>query len=110
MLTTFRGVGTATGSVMLIVVGVAGYLLAPLNVARLLTLFVIYLGGRAVVAPAPGREPNVMLLMLGIWAAISAYGVLSFAHAWPLLVVLGGLGVIVQSLIGRDRVVAVGEP
>ena len=76
------------------------------NVARLLTLFVIYLGARDVVAPLPGRTPNTLMLMIGIWAALTAYGIfgLNFLNAWPLLIVLIGVSVIAQSFISRRHV------
>lgn len=106
MSTSSRGVGTGTGSVMLMIVGVAGYLLAPVGVARLLTLFVVYLGARDVVAPAPGQPPNTLMLAIGIWAALSAYGFfgLDFLNSWPLLIVLVGVSVIVQSFVSGTRV------
>ena len=110
MSSSFRGIGTETASVMLIIVGVTGYLLAPVNVARLLTLFVIYLGARDVVAP--GRGPNTVVLAVGIWAALSAYGFfgLSFLNSWPLLIVLIGVSVIVQSFVSESRVRSGAEP
>jgi hypothetical protein len=112
MSTSVRGIGTATASVMLAIIGVAGYLLAPVNVARLLTLFVVYLGARDVMAPAPGRAPNTLLLMVGIWAALSAYGFfgLDFLNSWPLLIVLVGVSVIVQSFISGSGVRSGAEP
>jgi hypothetical protein len=105
MSTSFRGIGSETGSVMLMILGVAGYLLAPASVARLLTLFVIYFGVRDVVAPVPGRAPNTLVLLVGIWAALSAYGLLdlNFLNSWPLLIVLVGVSLIVQSFVGRSR-------
>jgi hypothetical protein len=106
MSTSFRGIGSETASVMLIIVGIAGYLLAPANVARLLTLFVIYLGARNVVAPLPGRAPNTLMLLVGIWAALTAYGFfgLNFLNSWPLLIVLIGVSVIAQSFISGRHV------
>jgi hypothetical protein len=105
MFTSFRGVGSETGGVMLIILGVAGYLVAPLSVARLLTLFIIYFGVREVVAPAAGRAPSILMLVIGVWAALSAYGILGFdfLNSWPLLVVLVGLALIVQSLVPAPR-------
>lgn len=107
MPTRFRGLGTETASVMLIIVGIAGYLLAPAQVARLLTLFVVYLGARDLFAPPPGRTPNMFVLAIGIWAALSAYRIFGFdfINSWPLLVVLIGISVIVQSVVmpGRAR-------
>lgn len=112
MSSSVRGIGTETASVMLIIVGIAGYLLAPVSVARLLTLFVVYLGARDVVAPAPGRGPNTVVLAVGIWAALSAYGFfgLSFLNSWPLLIVLIGVSVIVQSFVSESRVRSGAEP
>ncbi len=112
MFSSFRGVGSETGSVMLIILGVAGYLVAPMSVARLLTLFVIYFGVRDLVAPADGRAPGILVLVIGIWAALSAYGIFGFdlLNSWPLLVVLIGLAIAVQSLIGAVRARAQAEP
>jgi hypothetical protein len=106
MSTSFRGIGSETASVMLIIVGIAGYLLAPANVARLLTLFVIYLGARDIVAPLPARAPSTLMLLIGIWAALTAYGIfgLNFLNSWPLLIVLVGVSVIAQSFINRGHV------
>jgi hypothetical protein len=101
-----RGVGSETGGVMLVLLGAAGYLLEPLGVVRLITLCVVYLGARDLFAPADGSSPDVFVLALGIWMAVSAYGILGFdfLNSWPLLVVLIGLAFIVQSLIDGSRV------
>jgi hypothetical protein len=106
MSASSRGIGSDTASVMLVVTGIAGYLLDPVQVVRLLTLFVIYLGARDVVAPQSGDSPRTLLLMIGIWAALSAYGFfgLDFLTSWPLLIVLIGVSVILQSFISRARV------
>ena len=112
MSSSFRGVGSETGSVMLIILGVAGYLVAPMSVARLLTLFVIYFGVRDLVTPADGRTPSILVLVIGAWAALSAYGIfgLDFLNSWPLLVVLIGLAIVVQSLVGAVRAHSRTEP
>jgi len=112
MVSSFRGVGSETGSVMLIILGVAGYLVAPLNVARLLTLFVIYFGLRDLVAPADGHAPSILVLVIGVWAALSAYGIFGFdfLNSWPLLVVLIGLAIVVQSLMSAVRAHSETEP
>jgi hypothetical protein len=100
-----RGVGAEAGSVMLIILGIAGYLVEPAQVARLLTFFVIYLGSRDMFTPAPGRTPNLFVLVIGVWAALSAYGIFGFdfLNSWPLLVVLIGISVIVQSFVTPNR-------
>ena len=112
MSSSIRGVGSETGSVLLMILGIAGYLVAPLDVARLLTLFIIYFGVRDLVAPAAGRAPGIMVLVIGIWAALSAYGIFdfNFLNSWPLLVVLIGLALTVQSLIGATRPSSQAEP
>lgn len=107
-----RGIGSEAGSVMLIIVGIAGYLLAPAQVARLLTLFVIYLGARDFLAPPPGRTPNMFVLIAGIWAALSAYGIFGFdfLNSWPLLMVLIGVAVIAQSVLKPSHARSQGQP
>ena len=112
MSSSFRGVGSETGSVMLMILGVAGYLVAPMSVARLLTLFVIYFGIRDLVAPGDGRAPSILVLLIGVWAALSAYGIFGFdfLNSWPPLVVLIGLAIVVQSLIGAVRAHSPAEP
>ena len=96
---------------MLIIIGVAGYVLAPAQVARLLTLFVIYLGARDLLAPPPGRAKNMFVLATGIWAALSAYGIFGFdfLNSWPLLVVFIGISVIVQSFLSPNRATSQGQ-
>ena len=96
---------------MLIIIGVAGYVLAPAQVARLLTVFVIYLGARDLFAPPLGRAPNMFVLAIGIWAALSAYGIFGFdfVNSWPLLVVFIGISVIVQSLVSPNRAASQGQ-
>src|SRR5581483_10397816 len=103
-----RGVGSETGGVMLMLLGVAGYLLEPLGVVRLLTLCVVYLGARDLFAPADGSAPSIFVLVIGVWMAISAYGIFGFGflNSWPLLVVLIGVALIVQSLVDGSRVEA----
>lgn len=105
MVTTSRGIGSETASVMLFIAGAAGYLLEPAHVARLLTLFVVYLGVRDTFAPPRGRAPRTLVLAVGIWAAISAYGFFGFdfLNAWPLLIVLIGISVIIQSFVAVSR-------
>jgi hypothetical protein len=105
MSTSVRGVGSETGGVMLVILGFAGYLVTPLSVARLLTIFIVYFGVRDVVTPLEGQAPSILVLVIGIWAALSAYGIFGFdfLNSWPLLVVLVGIAIIVNSLIAAAR-------
>lgn len=112
MSTSFRGVGSTIGSVMLVILGVAGYLLEPVNVARLLTVFVIFFGARDLVSPPPGRAPSIVVLVIGAWAALTAYGIFSldFLNSWPLLIVLLGIALVFQSLVAGNGVGQQAEP
>ena len=106
MLTSFRGIGSETGGVVLMVLGVAGFFLERGDVARLLTFLVIYFGVRDLVAPYDGRRPSILVLVIGIWLAISAYGIFrfDFLNSWPLLVVLVGLSLIFDGIVEGSTV------
>ncbi|MBK6767582.1 MAG: hypothetical protein IPG72_00800 [Ardenticatenales bacterium] len=105
MSTSFRGIGSETGALVLIVLGVAGFILAPADVARLLTIVVIGYGFRDLFAPYDGRSPSIFVLVIGIWSAISAYGIwrFDFLNSWPLLVTLVGLALIFQAIVDGRR-------
>lgn len=106
MATSFRGIGSETGALVLIVLGIAGFILAPSDVARLLTFLVIGFGARDLYAPYDGRSPSIFVLVIGIWSAISAYGIwqFDFLNSWPLLVTLVGLALIFQGLVDSRHV------
>jgi hypothetical protein len=103
-------VGPETGGMMLIIAGVA-FILARFGafgagvdageVARWLPLLVVYIGARDLRDPAPGRPRTILPLVFGIWLQISALNVFGFdfLNSWPLLVILTGLGLIVDSIL-----------
>jgi hypothetical protein len=99
-----RGVGPEIGGVMLIIAGIA-FLIERFTslqgVWRWLPLFVVFLGARDFRAPAPGRARSILLLLFGIWLQISASGFLGFdfLNSWPLLIVLVGIGLMVDGII-----------
>jgi hypothetical protein len=102
-----RGVGAETGGVMLIIAGVAFWLerITPLaGVWRWLPLFVIYVGARDFREPLPGEPRTILPLLVGIWLQVSAIGFLGFdfLNSWPLLIVLSGLGLIIDGIIEGD--------
>ncbi len=106
MLTSFRGIGSETGGVVLIVLGGAGLFLEPASVARLITLLVVYFGIRDLVTPYDGRSPSILILVVGVWSLISAYEIFGFdfLNSWPLLVVLVGLSLIFDGIVDGSRV------
>jgi hypothetical protein len=111
-----RAVGPETGGVMLIIAGLAFILerfghfslfgadIHIEEVWRWLPLFAVYLGARELRDPAPGRQRTVLPLLAGVWLLISAVQVFgaNFLNSWPLLVVLVGLGLIVDSIINGE--------
>ena len=105
-MTSFRGIGSETGGVALMVFGVAGFFLGNWEVARLLTFLVIYFGVRDLVVPYDGRRPSILVLAIGIWLAISAYEIFGFdsLNSWPLLVVLIGLSLIFDGIVDANGV------
>lgn len=100
-MTSFRGIGSDLGGALLIALGAAGFILEPWHVARLLTIVVIGFGARDLLDPYDGRSPSILVLMIGIWSAISAYGIwrFDFLNSWPLLVALVGLALIFQAIV-----------
>ena len=104
----FRGIGSETGGVVLILLGVAGFFMELRDVANLLTLVVIYYGVRDLVAPYQ-RPPSIMVLVVGAWLALNAYEIfmLGFTkpESWPLLIVLIGIAFIYDGLVddGADE-------
>jgi hypothetical protein len=108
MLTAVRGVGAETGGVMLIVAGVAFALerfTTLEGVWRWLPLFIIYLAVRDLRNPAPGRQRSSVPLLFGIWLLITTTGFLEFdfTNSWPLLVVVIGLGLIIDGVVNAAR-------
>lgn len=105
MKTSFRGIGSETGALVLIVLGAAGFILAPADVARLLTIVVVGYGVRDLFTPYDGRSPSILVLVIGIWSAISAYGIwrFDFLNSWALLVTLVGLALIFQAIVDGQR-------
>ena len=75
---SFRGIGSETGGVVLIVLGAAGLFLEPAGVTRLITFVVIHYGIRDLVTPYDGRSPSILILVVGIWSPISAYEIFGF--------------------------------
>jgi hypothetical protein len=108
MATAVRGVGAETGGVMLIVAGAAFALerfTSLEGVWRWLPLFVLYLAVRDLRHPVPGRQPSSLPLLCGIWLLITTTGFLGFdfLNSWPLLIVLVGLGLVVDGLVYAAR-------
>lgn len=104
-MTGFRGIGSDLGGALLIALGAAGFILEPWHVARLLTIVVIGFGARDLFDPYDDRSPSILVLMIGIWSAISAYGIwrFDFLNSWPLLVTLVGLALIFQAIVDARR-------
>jgi hypothetical protein len=100
---TFRGVGAETGGVMLVIAGIAFALerwTSGEGVWRWLPLFVLYLAVRDLRHPGENRPSSVPLLF-AIWLLITSTGFLGFdfLNSWPLLIVLAGLGLIVDGVV-----------
>lgn len=104
-MTSFRGIGSDLGGALLIALGAAGFILDPWHVARLLTIVVIGFGFRDLFDPYDGRSPSILVLVIGIWSAISAYGIwrFDFLNSWPLLVTLVGIALIFQAIVDGKR-------
>jgi hypothetical protein len=74
------------------------------EVWRWLPLFVVYLGARALRDPEPGRQRTVLPLLVSVWLLITTLRVFGFdmLNSWPLLVILVGIGLIVDSIIAGE--------
>ena len=108
MMGTIRGVGAETGGVMLIITGLAFAVerFASIDgVWRWLPLLVVYLGARDLWNPAPGAPPRTVPVLVGIWLLISTIQFLGFdfLNSWPLLLVLVGLGLVVDGILEGNR-------
>lgn len=108
MNATIGGVGPVTGGVMLIITGLAFVLerfTSIQGVWRWLPLFVVYLGARDLWNAPPGATRTTVPLLVGIWLTISTIQFLGFdlLNSWPLLLVLVGLGLVIDGFIGRHR-------
>jgi hypothetical protein len=103
-----RGVGPEAGGVMLIIAGAAFALerFTPIEgVWRWLPLFAVYLATRDLRHRTPGPPPTTVPLLSAIWlqiAALELFG-FNFLNAWPLLVVLVGVGLVIDGLVGGSR-------
>ena len=103
-----RGVGAETGGVMLIIAGLAFALerLTSIDgVWRWLPLFALYLAVRDLRTPQPGQRRTSLPLLAAIWLQITAIGFLGldFLNAWPLLIALVGLGLIIDGIVYAKR-------
>ncbi len=107
MTSPLRGVGATTGGVMLMIAGIAfsleriGWLQ---DVWRWLPLFVLYVTVRDFRHASRGSRTLVPLLA-GVWLQVTAIGFwgLDFANAWPLLIALVGIGLLVDGLTQGAR-------
>ena len=100
------GVGPVTGGVMLIITGLAFVIerfTSIQGIWRWLPLFVVYLGARDLWSAAPGAPRTTVPLLVGIWLTISTVRFLGFdfLNSWPLLLVLVGLGLVIDGFLGR---------
>jgi hypothetical protein len=108
MAAMMRGVGAETGGVMLAVAGAAFTLqrLAGMHgVWRWLPLCAVYLALRDLRNPEPGRRRSTVPLLLSLWLQITAIGFLGFdfLNAWPLLIALAGLGLVIDGIVAGGR-------
>jgi hypothetical protein len=108
MASAVRGVGASTGGVMLVVIGLAftlERLTGGSGLWRWLPLLVIYLAGRDLREPRPDRPPSIVPLLASVWLQVVAIGFLGFdlLNGWPLLVVLAGIGLVVDGLVRGAR-------
>ena len=103
-----RGVGPETGGVMLIIAGAAFTLerfTSIENVWQWLPLFLIYLAVRDLRGRPSEQARTTVPLLFGIWlqiCAIDFFG-FDFLNGWPLLVVLVGLGLVIDGLISGEH-------
>ena len=103
-----RGVGPVTGGVMLIITGLAFAIerfTSIEGVWRWLPLFVIYLAVRDFRNPPSAASRTIVPLLVGIWLLISTteFFDFTFLNSWPLLIVLVGLGLIVDGIVDGNR-------
>ena len=108
MPAAIRGVGPETGGVMLIVTGLAFAIerfTSIEGVWRWLPLFVIYLGVRDFRHPLAGAARTLVPILVGIWLLISTTGFFGFdfLNSWPLLIVLVGLGLVIDGIMEGRR-------
>ncbi len=108
MASAVRGVGASTGGVMLVVVGLAfalERLTGGSGLWRWLPLLVIYLAVRDLREAQPDRAPSIVPLLASVWLQIVAIGFLGLdlLNGWPLLVVLAGIGLVVDGLVRGVR-------
>ena len=108
MAASMRGVGPETGGVMLIITGLAFALerfTSIEGVGRWLPLLVIYLAVRDLRNPPSDATRTTLPLLVGIWLLISTTGFFgfSFLNSWPLLIVLAGLGLIIDGIADGNR-------
>jgi hypothetical protein len=102
-----RGVGPETGGVMLILAGLAFALerfTAVDGVWRWLPLFAIYLAVRDF-RSAPPSDRTLVPMLCAIWLQVSAIELFGFdfLNSWPLLVVLVGLGLVIDGIVAGSR-------
>lgn len=107
-MSVIGGVGAPTGGVMLIVVGLAfavERLVGGSGLWRWLPLLLIYLTIRDLREPRSGSSPSLVPLLASIWLQIVAIGFLGFdlLNGWPLLIVLAGVGLVVDGLVRGAR-------
>jgi hypothetical protein len=103
-----RGVGPETGGVMLIIAGAAFALQRFTSIEgvwRWLPLFAVYLAARDLRHRTPEPPPTTVPLLAAIWLQIVALELFGFdfLNGWPLLVVLVGLGLVIDGLVGGSR-------
>ena len=108
MTTGLRGVGPETGGVMLIIAGAVFALERFTSIEgawRWLPLFGLYLAVRDLRGLQPGQQPTTVPLLVSVWLLVSTLGFLGFdfLNSWPLLIVLVGLGLVIDGLIRGSR-------
>jgi hypothetical protein len=108
MPAAMRGVGPETGGVMLIITGLAFAIerfTSIEGVWRWLPLFVIYLGVRDFRNPPAGAARTLVPMLVGTWLLISTTGFFGFdfLNSWPLLIVLVGLGLVIDGIMEGNR-------
>jgi len=107
MTSPIRGVGATTGGAILVIAGVAFALeraAGAHGLWRWLPLIALYLAVRDARGTARGSRTLVPTLS-AVWLQLTAIGFwgLDFVNAWPLLIALVGIGLLIDGLAEGAR-------